>query len=95
MARSERENPRAVESLSDSESLVLSDLLNHVFDRGVVISGSIVIGIADIDLVHLDLDLVIGSAEATRRALDRAQADLTEQSPPDADLPVLPPDRAD
>ena len=96
MASDERDAPRGGALLADSESFMLSDLLNHVFDKGVVISGSVVIGIADIDLVHLDLDLVIGSAEsAVLRARERAQAELADQSTSDADLPVLPPDRAD
>ncbi len=52
----------------DTEQLVLGDLLNHVLDKGVVISGSVTISIADIDLVSLDLRLVLSSVET---ALER------------------------
>jgi hypothetical protein len=47
----------------DSEQLVLADLLNHVLDRGVVITGHVTISIADIDLVHLDLRLLLTSVQ--------------------------------
>ena len=54
----------------EEERLVLGDLLNRVLDKGVVISGSVVISICDIDLVRLDLDVVLSSAE-TRERHDR------------------------
>lgn len=78
-----------MEVLEDGSSLVLSDLLNHVFDQGVVISGSVTIGIAGIDLVRLDLDLLLASVETTAQRL-RGRARASE--PNDADLPLLPAD---
>lgn len=47
----------------DTEELVLGDLLNHVLDKGVVISGHVTISIADIDLLVLDLRLLLTSVE--------------------------------
>jgi hypothetical protein len=55
----------------DSEQLVLSDLINRVLDKGVVISGHVTISVADIDLVALDLRLLISSVET---AIARTQA---------------------
>jgi hypothetical protein len=52
----------ALES-DDNERLVLSDLINRVLDKGVVISGHVTISVADIDLVALDLRLLIASFE--------------------------------
>jgi hypothetical protein len=55
---------RDVEPLDDElsgEKLVLSDLINRVLDKGVVISSTITISIADIDLIQLDLRLLISS----------------------------------
>ena len=67
----------------ESDELVLSDVLNHVFDKGVVITGSVTIGIAGIDLVRLGLDLVISSVENdARRERERLA---------NADVSVLPP----
>ena len=92
MPRGERDTPRQVRLFEDRESLVLSDLLNHVFDKGIVITGSVVIGIADIDLLRLDLDIMIGSTEA---ALRRARERASTESSTDADVPVLPADDAE
>lgn len=66
-------------------ALVLSDLLNRVLDKGVVISGHVTISIADIDLLEVDLKLLLTSIEtATRRGMRVAEL------PRDADTPVLP-----
>ena len=45
----------------DGEQLVLSDLVNRVLDKGVVISSHIIISVAAIDLIQLDLKLLISS----------------------------------
>jgi gas vesicle structural protein len=55
----------------DSEQLVLGDLLNTVLDKGVVIGGTVMISIADIDLVQLDLRLLLASVESIARSAER------------------------
>lgn len=45
----------------DEDKIVLSDLINRVLDKGVVISANVTISIADIDLIQLDLRLLISS----------------------------------
>jgi hypothetical protein len=50
-------------SLDSEERLVLSDLLDRVLDKGVVISGHVTISVADIDLIALDLRLLISSIQ--------------------------------
>jgi gas vesicle structural protein len=64
----------------DAEELVLGDLLNHVLDKGVVISGTVTISVADIDLLVLDLRLLLTSVETSvkrgiERSLDRLISD--------------------
>ena len=49
------------------ESLVLSDLLSRVLDKGVVLSGDVIISIADIDLIKLELHLLLSGIESTIR----------------------------
>lgn len=44
---------------SPAAETTLVDLLDRVIDRGVVIEGDIVLSVADIDLVHLGLRLVL------------------------------------
>jgi hypothetical protein len=63
----------ALEEIYEPEQIVLSDLLNRVLDKGVVISADIRISIADIDLIQLDLKLLVSSvATLTKRAEERA-----------------------
>jgi len=62
----------------DTEQLVLADLLNRVLDKGVVISGTVTISIADIDLLVLDLRLLLTSIETSmRHGIERSMRDLT------------------
>jgi hypothetical protein len=68
----------------DDEELVLGDLLNHVLDKGVVISGTVTISVADIDLLVLDLRLLLTSVETSlRRGIERSMQELI----PEADGP--------
>lgn len=39
------------------------DLVDHVLNQGVVISGEVLIGIANVDLVYLKLQAVLCSAD--------------------------------
>ena len=75
----------------DDSNLVLSDLLNRVLDKGVVISGHVTISIADIDLLELDLKLLLTSIETATKK----QFHLASPPPPaaDANASVLPPAR--
>lgn len=45
------------EFLPERDEQTLVDLLDRVIDRGVVISGDVVLSVAGIDLVHLELRL--------------------------------------
>ncbi len=55
----------------DVERLVLGDLLNHVLDKGVVITGTVTISVADIDLLLVDLRVLLSSVEtAVRHGID-------------------------
>jgi hypothetical protein len=63
----------------DSEQLILGDLLNHVLDKGVVISGTVTISVADIDLLVLDLRLLLTSVETSvRRGIERSTNAMIE-----------------
>jgi hypothetical protein len=55
-------DPSDDEELADHQ-LVLGDLLNRVLDKGVVISGEVMISIADIDLLSVDLRLLLTSVQ--------------------------------
>lgn len=70
--------------LAGDDRLILGDLLNHVLDKGIVISGDITIAVADIDLIRVGLGIYI---TAIQSALDHAAA--RERTSSDADVPVL------
>ena len=57
----------------DNGQLVLSDLLNHVLDKGLVIGDHVTISVADIDLLLVDLRVLLTSVETvTRRGIERS-----------------------
>jgi hypothetical protein len=72
--------------LSDAdEPLVLSDLISRVLDKGVVLSGDVVISIADIDLIKLELHLLLSGVESSTQsssasALPRRPAEPDHQA---------------
>lgn len=65
-----------VDASDESEQLVLSDLINRVLDKGVMVNSHIIISIADIDLIQLDLKLLISSVAAIERRGQETRADL-------------------
>jgi hypothetical protein len=66
----------------DTEQLVLGDLLNHVLDKGVVISGTVIVSIANIDLLVVDLRLLLSSVETSmRHGIDHTLGALTAGAP--------------
>ena len=46
-----------------SERLSVLDLLDRVANKGVVISGDLVISVADVDLIYLGLRLLLTSVQ--------------------------------
>ena len=56
-------------STSSSNDVALVDLLDRVIGGGVVVSGDIVLGIADVDLVYLGLRLVLAPAHEVEESI--------------------------
>jgi gas vesicle structural protein len=52
----------------EEDHISLCETLDRVLNKGVVITGEVVISVADIDLVYLGLRLVLTSVETARRA---------------------------
>jgi gas vesicle structural protein len=76
---------------ADEDALVLSDLLSHVLDKGVVITGDVVISIAGIDLISVSLSVLITALETLERK--KSVGISGRLSHPLGDLPVLRPPR--
>ncbi len=55
------------ENLSTEERISLCETLDRVLNKGVVLTGEIVISVADIDLVYLGLHVMLTSVETACR----------------------------
>ena len=73
----------------DDDALELSDLLSHVLDKGVVITGDVIISVAGVDLISVSLGVLITAIET----LERRRVSVSSRFPGTLDLPVLPPAR--
>ena len=51
------------------EQVALVDLIDRVIGGGVVITGDIVLGVADVDLVYLGLQLVLAPAHEVKQSV--------------------------
>ena len=54
---------RAVDPVLEGIDASLLDIVDHVLTKGVVITGDLVLGVADIDLVYLRLSAVLCAAD--------------------------------
>ncbi len=54
-----------------TDDLSLLETLDHLLDRGVVISGEAVISIGDVDLLYLGLNIVLANVDAIIRTANR------------------------
>ena len=49
--------------VTESKDVTLLEILDRILDKGVVISGDIVISVADVDLIYLGLKVLLSSVE--------------------------------
>jgi len=78
--------------LGEDEELSLLETLDHVLDRGLVTAGEVTIAVADVDLIYLGLNLLLGSTETVNRVLGERERRVEllrgralAAAPPDAD----------
>ena len=53
----------------------LAEVLDRVLNKGVVLTGEIVLSVADIDLVYLGVNVVLTSIETARRTTAKELSD--------------------
>ncbi len=53
-----------------SKDVTLLEVLDRVLDKGVVISGDLVISLAEIDLIYVGLKILVSSVETMERLRD-------------------------
>lgn len=56
------EESRPLELLSDADVSLL-DILDHLLDQGCVLTGEIIFGLADVDLVYVELSALLCSVD--------------------------------
>ena len=70
---------QSIEQLDLEEELSLLETLDHVLNRGLVIAGEITISVADIDLIFVGLNLLLGSVETIDQVLDKRKAETSSK----------------
>jgi orotate phosphoribosyltransferase len=53
----------------------LSEVLDRVLNKGVVVTGEVVLSVGGIDLVYLGLNVVLTSIETARQAMAKEMSD--------------------
>lgn len=59
----------AVGLFGEEDELSLLEMLDHVLDHGLVVAGEITISVADVDLIFVGLNVLLGSVETINRTL--------------------------
>ena len=79
MRRARRPPPSAAASPTlEGVDASLLDIVDHVLTKGVVVTGDLVLGVADVDLVYLRLSAVLCAAD---RVLGAAKARAPRRGP--------------
>ena len=65
--------------LRKQERVTLLEILDRALEKGVVISGDIVISVADVDLVYLGLKVLLSSVETMERLRGAPLSGATEE----------------
>jgi len=68
----------------DEDEVVLLELLDRVLDKGAVLSGDITLSVAEVDLVHVSLQVLISSVETVAQSQVATETALEEQGEPEA-----------
>jgi hypothetical protein len=56
--------------IDKSKDITILELLDRVLNKGVILTGDIVISVADIDLVYLGVKLMLSSVETMEQLKD-------------------------
>ncbi len=65
--------------ITKSKDVTLLEVLDRVLDKGAVVSGDIVISIADVDLIYIGLKVLVSSVETMERLRGAPMPGATEE----------------
>ena len=74
-----REDNTSCLALRKEERVTLLEILDRALEKGVVISGDVVISVADVDLVYLGLRVLLSSVETMERLRGAPMPGATEE----------------
>lgn len=60
----------------------LLDIVDHVLNQGIVVTGDLVLGVADVDLVYLRASIVLCAADRILAPRPRQKAPEPKRPPP-------------
>lgn len=60
-------SPATLSGLLDSPDQSLLDVVDSLLDKGVVLDGEVILGLADVDLIYLRLSAVLVAADRILR----------------------------
>lgn len=63
---------------AEARDVTLLELLDRLIDCGVVLTGNLTISVADVDLITLGLNIILGSVERMERLHAEADTALAE-----------------
>ena len=59
--------------VDSSKDITILELLDRVLNKGVILTGDIVISVADIDLIYLGVKLMLSSVETMEQLKNSSQ----------------------
>ncbi|MDP2277386.1 MAG: gas vesicle protein, partial [Nitrospirota bacterium] len=65
--------------ITKSKDVTLVEVLDRVLDKGAVVSGDIVISIANVDLIYVGLKVLVSSVETMERQRGAPMPGATEE----------------
>jgi hypothetical protein len=61
-----------VDNGDPADESTLLDVLDHLLNAGVVISGNLIISLAGVDLIYIRLDVILTSVETAVRQMEKS-----------------------
>jgi len=55
---------------TDQEQLALSEMLDRILNKGVIITGEATISVANVDLIYLSLRVLLSSFDTAMRSVE-------------------------
>lgn len=56
-----------IDQITEAEHVTILEVLDRVLNKGIVLSGDIIISVAEVDLIYIGLRLLISSVETMVR----------------------------